>query len=249
MNNGFIKLFRCIEDSFFWNDSQAVHLWIQLLLSANHRDKEMLLSGEKVIIKSGHFVCSRNTLSLKTGINESKVQRILKVFESEQMIEQQMNSKYRMISISNWNKYQGSEQVNEQQMNSKRTADEQQMNTNNNNKNDKNEENKEKDISKDISKKKEVAPPNGVDEQVWNDWMKIRKAKRVPITETALHKFSDLAKDYGFTISQLIEICIERGWASATDNYLSNAGYEKKDAVYEEYWNEEMGRRETRRKA
>lgn len=160
MNNGFIKLFRCIEDSFFWNDSQAVHLWIQLLLSANHRDKEMLLSGEKVIIKSGHFVCSRNTLSLKTGINESKVQRILKVFESEQMIEQQMNSKYRMISISNWNKYQGSEQVNEQQMNSKRTADEQQMNTNNNNKNDKNEENKEKDA---IASKKKVDDF----EQVW----------------------------------------------------------------------------------
>jgi hypothetical protein len=145
VNNGFIKLFRCIEDSFFWNDSQAVHLWIQLLLSANHRDKEMLLSGEKVIIKSGHFVCSRNTLSLKTGINESKVHRILKVFESEQMIEQQMNSKYRMISISNWNKYQGSEQVSEQQMNSRRTADEQQMNTNNNDKNDKNDKNKTKD--------------------------------------------------------------------------------------------------------
>lgn len=152
MNNGFIKLFRCIEDSFFWNDSQAVHLWIQLLLSANHKDKEMLLSGEKVIIKSGHFVCSRNTLSLKTGINESKIQRILKVFESEQMIEQQVNSKYRMISISNWNKYQGSEQVNEQQVNSKRTADEQQMNTNNNDKNEKNEEKKEK-VSKDTKKK------------------------------------------------------------------------------------------------
>jgi len=158
MNNGFIKLFRCIEDSFFWNDSQAVHLWIQLLLSANHKDKEMLLSGEKVIIKSGHFVCSRNTLSLKTGINESKIQRILKVFESEQMIEQQMNSKYRMISISNWNKYQGSEQVNEQQVNSKRTADEQQMNTNNNDKNEKNDKNKEKDTI--VSKKKDK--PSGL---------------------------------------------------------------------------------------
>lgn len=158
MNNGFIKLFRCIEDSFFWNDSQAVHLWIQLLLSANHRDKEMLLSGERVIIKSGQFVCSRNTLSLKTGINESKIQRILKVFESEQMIEQQMNSKYRMISISNWSKYQGSEQVNEQQMNSRRTTDEQQMNTNNNNKNEKNDKNKEKDTI--VSKKKDK--PSGL---------------------------------------------------------------------------------------
>ena len=108
-------------------------------------------------------------------------------------------------------------------------------------------DNKEKDTI--VSKKKEVAPPDGVDEQVWNDWMKIRKAKRVPITETALQKFSALAKDYGLTTNQLIEICIERGWASATDNYLSNAGYTKADATYEEYWNEDMGRREMRRKA
>lgn len=155
MNNGFIKLFRCIEDSFFWNDSEAVHLWIQLLVSANHKDKEILLSGKKETIKSGQFVCSRNTLSLKTGIKESKIQRLLKLFENEQQIEQQMNSKFRIISILNWHKYQSSEQANEQQMNSKRTADEQQMNTNNNDKNDKNEKNdkKEEKESNDSKKK------------------------------------------------------------------------------------------------
>lgn len=185
MNNGFIKLFRCIEDSFFWNDSQAVHLWIQLLLSANHRDKEMLLSGEKVIIKSGQFVCSRKTLSLKTGINESKIQRILKVFESEQMIEQQMNSKYRMISISNWSKYQGSEQVNEQQMNSRRTTDEQQMNTNNNNKNEKNDKNKEINKEKKFSESFSTfwsaydRPDNkGSKENAYKQWNKLSEQER-----------------------------------------------------------------------
>jgi len=149
VNNGFIKLFRCIEDSFFWNDSEAVHLWITILLSANHKDREILLNGKKTVIKSGQFICSRLTLSRKTGINESKIQRMLKLFESERMIEQQMNSKNRIISVGNWHKYQGSEQISEQQMNSKRTADEQQMNTNNN---EKNEENKEKDTI--VSKKK-----------------------------------------------------------------------------------------------
>lgn len=152
MNNGFIKLYRCIEDSFFWNDSEAVHLWITILLSANHKDREILLNGKKTVIKSGQFICSRLTLSTKTGINESKIQRMLKLFESEQMIKQQMNSKNRIISVGNWHKYQGSEQVNEQQMNSKRTANEQQMNTNNNDKNEKNEEKKEK-VSKDTKKK------------------------------------------------------------------------------------------------
>ena len=205
MNNGFIKLFRCIEDSFFWNDSQAVHLWIQLLLSANHRDKEMLLFGEKVIIKSGQFVCSRLTLSTKTGINESKIQRILKVFESEQMIEQQMNSKYRMISISNWNKYQGSEQVNEQQMNSKRTADEQQMNTNNNNKN---EENKEKDTI--VSKKKAYSESfetfwkaycrpkdKGSKPDAYREWQKLTESEQQKAIESIIpYKNSQSSPEY-----------------------------------------------------
>lgn len=144
MNNGFIKLYRCIEDSFLWNDSQAVHLWIQLLLSANHKPKDMIISGKKKTIESGQFICSRLTLSNKTGISESKVQRLLKLYENEQMIEQQMNSKFRVISILNWEKYQSSEQ----QVNSTRTAGEQQVNTNKNNKKEKNDKNKEKENKK-----------------------------------------------------------------------------------------------------
>ena len=184
MNNGFVKLHRCIEDSFFWNDSQAVHLWIQLLLSANHKDKEILLSGKKVLIKSGQIVCSRNTLSSKTGISESKIQRLLKLFEIDQMVEQQMNSKYRIISIINWKKYQSSEQVIEQQMNSKRTADEQQVNTNNNNKNEKNDKkeiNKEKKFSESFSTFWSAydRPDNkGSKENAYKQWNKLSEQEK-----------------------------------------------------------------------
>jgi len=107
------------------------------------------LSGKKIIIKSGQFVCSRSTLSLKTGIKESKVQRVLKLFENEQQIEQQTNSKYRIITILNWQKYQSGEQQIEQHTNSRRTADEQQMNTNKNEKNEKNEKKEENIKEKD----------------------------------------------------------------------------------------------------
>ena len=144
MNNGFVKLHRCLKETLIFSDSQAVHLWVYLLLSVNHKPKDVMLSGSKKHIEAGSFICSRNTISLATGINESKIQRLLKALESEQMIEQQMNSKYRMISITNWQKYQTGEQVTEQQMNNKRTADEQQMNTNKNEENEKNEKNEKK---------------------------------------------------------------------------------------------------------
>ena len=97
------------------------------------------------LIPAGSFVTSRLRIGMDTGINESKVERILKCFESEQQIEQQGYTKYRVISITNWNKYQGAKQENEQQMNSKRTTNEQQMNTDKNDKNNKNDNNDKKE--------------------------------------------------------------------------------------------------------
>lgn len=107
---------------------------------------------------------------MDTGINESKVERILKCFESEQQIEQQGYTKYRVISITNWNKYQGAKQENEQQMNSKRTANEQQMNTDNNDKNIKNDKNK-RFIPPTIEEVKSYCQErnNGIDAQYWVD--------------------------------------------------------------------------------
>lgn len=82
-----------------------------------------------VRVLPGQLVTSRKTISEKTGVQESKVERILKLLKTEQQIEQVSTAKYRVISIVNWDSYQNDEQVDEQQMNNKRTADEQQMNT------------------------------------------------------------------------------------------------------------------------
>ena len=71
-----------------------------------------------------------------------KVERWLSMLESEQQIEQQKTSKYRLITVKKWSEYQNDEQENEQQMNNKRTTDEQQTNTIKNVKNDKNVKNK-----------------------------------------------------------------------------------------------------------
>lgn len=126
MYEGHVKLFRKIIKSSFYQDSQYVHLWVHLLLSVNWTDKRLKINGSDrfIDLKPGQVLTSRDSLSKATGINSSKIERILKAFESEQQIEQQTYSKYRVISISNWVNYQSSEQQNEQQMNSKRTADE-----------------------------------------------------------------------------------------------------------------------------
>ena len=129
---GFIVLHRKIKDSAIYSDSQAVHLWLHLLIKANHKDKDFVLNGQLVTVKRGQTLTGRRRLSVETGIAESKIQRLLKLFENLHMIEQQTNSKNRLISITNYHSYQSGEQ----QTNSKRTASEQQVNTNNNDNND-----------------------------------------------------------------------------------------------------------------
>lgn len=128
---GWIKLHRKLLDKAFYSkDSEKVHLWIHLLLKANHNDYEEMLGGKPIICKSGQFTTGRKQLASETGICESKIERLLTYFEKiEQQIEQQKTSTNRLISILNWCEYQESEQRNEQRVNNKRTTSEQRVNT------------------------------------------------------------------------------------------------------------------------
>ena len=128
---GWVKLHRKIIDKAFYSkDSEKVHLWIHLLLKANHCDYEEMLGGKPIICKSGQFTTGRKQLSNETGICESKIERILTYFEkTEHQIEQQKTSTNRLISIINWNEYQIVEQQIEQRVNNKRTTSEQQVDT------------------------------------------------------------------------------------------------------------------------
>lgn len=133
--DGWVKIFRRIKEKSWYRKSEYVHVWIHLLLSANHKDKKNLVNGQEVILKRGQLLTSRKALEEATGVNENKIYRILKLFENEKQIEQQKTNKFTIITILNYDMYQKNEQENEQQMNSKRTANEQQMNTNKNDKN------------------------------------------------------------------------------------------------------------------
>ena len=124
--DGWIKLHRKLKESSFYHDSDCVHLWVHILLSVNKFDKKFLWNGAEVVIKSGQFITGRKKLSNETGIEESKIQRVLKKFEKCHMIEQQTNNRNRIITVVSWESHQESEQ----QMNNKRTTDERQMNTN-----------------------------------------------------------------------------------------------------------------------
>ena len=133
MSDGWVKLHRStLENPVVCKDSEHLAVWVYLLLKATHKEKEMLFSGEKITLKPGQLITGRKKISEWSKVNESKVQRILKLFENEHQIEQQTANKNRLITVVNWDKYQSGEQQSEQQVNNNRTTNEQQLNTNKN---------------------------------------------------------------------------------------------------------------------
>lgn len=126
MSDGWIKLHRKFaEKSFYKKDSEAVHLWIHILLTATHNQIEETLGGKKIICLPGQFTTGRKQLSNATGISESKVERLLTKFEKiEHQIEQQKTTSNRLITILNWKDYQETEQPNEQRVNNEWTTSE-----------------------------------------------------------------------------------------------------------------------------
>ena len=141
---GWVSLYREILDNpIVCKDSDHFAVWVYLLLQASHQDRKTFFNKEKIMLKRGQLITGRKSIvdhfGGKNKINESKVQRILKLFENEQQIKQQTSNKNRLITILNYNNYQNNEQQNEQQVNNERTTSEHGLNTNNNNNNFNNE--------------------------------------------------------------------------------------------------------------
>ena len=131
--DGWVKLHRKIlENPVIFKDPDYLAVWIFLLLEATHSEMTMDFGGELIILKPGQLITGRSSISKKTKVQESKVERIIKRLKSEQQIEQLSNSKGRLITILNWGIYQQREQGGEQQVNNERTTSEQQVNTNKN---------------------------------------------------------------------------------------------------------------------
>lgn len=66
------------------------------------------------------------------------------------MLNIKKTNKYSLVTVLNWDKYQGQRTSNEQQLNSKRTSVEQQLNTNKNDKKEKNVKNDNKKTYKGV---------------------------------------------------------------------------------------------------
>jgi hypothetical protein len=64
--------------------------------------------------------------------------------------------------------------------------------------------------------------PDGIDLPLWDDFLKVRIAKRLPMTDTALNGIVKEAEKAGISLSDAITICCERGWGAFKANWIKD---------------------------
>ena len=169
---GWIKLYRQIQNKGYYKKSHYVHLWVHLLLNANHKDNEFMWNGDLILIKEGQLLTGRKELSAGTGISQSTIERILKMLENEHQIMQRKTTKFRIITIINWKDFQGGQQTD-----NKRTTNGQQTDTN---KNDKNEENEKKGLEYFEAIARQLISDKHLNK--WREWVEHKNEKGEPVT-------------------------------------------------------------------
>jgi len=76
---------------------------------------------------------------------------------------------------------------------------------------------------------KVATAPESVDNSVWEDFLKIRKAKKAPMTATALEAIKREAEKAGWPLNDAIKECVVRGWQGFKAEWVEKRTVDKPD--------------------
>lgn len=87
--------------------------------------------------------------------------------------------------------------------------------------------------------------PDSVPETVWSDFLKVRRAKKAPVTELAMTGLQREADRAGLTLAQALTVCCEQNWQGFKATWYANlerprAGQGASDGPYEGKYGETL---------
>ncbi|MFZ4835922.1 DNA replication protein [Rouxiella sp. Mn2063] len=104
---GFALLHRKITElPFYGKDSEAVHLWVHFILTANHAPAVINTEFGEVLVRRGEFLTGRNKLELATGIDSNRIKYLIGKFEKLGMVSKKTTKKFSLICVTKYDEYQ-----------------------------------------------------------------------------------------------------------------------------------------------
>ena len=106
MGNGWICLHRSIIDNWVFSDPVALKAWLCILLSANHKETKVLFDGELIPVQKGQFITSVRKFADKVGCTRRKAEKLLELFELDNMIHRTRHKKGTLLTVEKYSIYQ-----------------------------------------------------------------------------------------------------------------------------------------------
>lgn len=246
---GWIKVHRKLVDWEWYNDINVKVVFLHLLLTANHKEKQW--KGQTIL--RGQKLTSIEHLADDVGLTIQQTRTALKKLKSTHEITIKTTNKNTLIIIEKFNNYQfeidEDNKQNNKQFNNLITNNQQtnnkQITTNKNEKNDNND-----NIKKEKNKKRktfeEVLAENNCSEELEitvRDFIDMRKTIKKPMTSKALEllfrnleKLTNLEEEKIAILNQ----SIEHGWQTVYPLKTNNMRNSSKGEIKEEEKQEEL---------
>lgn len=108
LDKGYIKLYRSVRDNWVWDDKpyDRAHAWIDILLSANHKDTKIMFNGSLVTVKRGTYITSIRKLADKWGWSRDKTAKFLNELENDGMIAKDSDRYRTLLTVEKYSVYQ-----------------------------------------------------------------------------------------------------------------------------------------------
>jgi hypothetical protein len=221
---GWIKLHRTLKDWEWYSDIIATRVLIHLLLSVNYEPK----NWQGINIKAGQLVMSWASLSKNCGISVSQARTAIEKAKDSGEIAIQVTNRFQIVTLLKWDQMQDSETESRNPFDSK-IADKSQTNRKPVSRQIATTKETNKLINKEINISvlqkfdfKNSLKNLGVENEVINEWLEVRKNKRATNTQTAFKKIALQIEKSKITANEFIIIAVENSWSGINHKWLEN---------------------------
>jgi len=115
MNRGYIHLWRKSLDAGWIRNHELWAFWSWCLLKATYRGYDAIVGLQRVHLKPGQFVFGLKKAAQETGLSIQQIRTIIDFLKKAGNLTIKTTNKFSIITIINWDTYQGGEpQINKQ---------------------------------------------------------------------------------------------------------------------------------------
>ena len=112
---GWIKLYRVSVDKGWLHNQKLWTVWTYCLLKASHKEHKQMVGRQEVRLLPGQFIFGRYEAARELHMKPITLYKVMRRLERGQNLNIKSNNKFSLITVVNWELYQGKQDEEEHQ--------------------------------------------------------------------------------------------------------------------------------------